>query len=510
MASTQPHAPTAPATSPLDALSDLRWVCATHLDKHRQAIVTEWAQTLRKTLELPTTSNFPDPATMALRHKELDILFRRLIASVRTNTFTELPASAVANHHEVLDHAHSLTPLLIKLNTLADITRRSIIADPTMRTVPALYYMDHVFGKLMAEATMLFAKRRRLGLNRIKEQHQQISESSVSVLNSSPVGILVTDRDGIITFFNATQETISGKQKEEVLGRKLYHNYAKRDAEPFRAAFQKAIDHGETSMFRRCRYEGSQGIQYLDVSLGPVKNVQGSITGVVQILSDVTEKALLEQKAIEQNRSLASKVKELEEAYNYIGKVNRQFSSLIDINNTISSKLSLDKILDFVVRSAAMLTKARLTTLRRLANNNTLVLMAQYGLDAQTAEKFRNVPVDKSVIGRVLQEDRSILMVDLDQETLFYLPELKQKLGLRSLVSVPLRSRGKVVGILSIHLPEKREFTMLEQNFLIALANQAALAIELEKALAPMRAAKNKQPQQYQVPPPRFMTAQTV
>jgi PAS domain S-box-containing protein len=507
MAITHTDATTAAPATPKDALTDLRWVCATHLDKHRQAIVTEWAQTLRKTLELPTTSNFPDPATMALRHKELDILFRRLIASVRVNNFTELPAAAVANHHEVLDHAHSLTPLLIKLTTLADITRRSIISDPTMRAVPALYYMDHVFGKLMAEATMLFAKRRRSSINRLQEQYRQSNEASASVLDSSPIGILVTDREGFITFFNTTQELISSKQKEAVLGKKLYHDYARRGAEPFRVAFRKAIDHGETSVFKRCRYEGSQGIQYLDVSLGPVKDVQGRITGVVQILNDVTEKAALEEKTLEQNQALTSKVKELEEAYNYIGKVNRQFSSLIDINNTISSKLSLDKILDFVVRSAAMMTKSRLTTLRRLANNNNLVLMAQYGLDEKTSERFRNVPIDKSVIGRVILEDRNILMVDLDQAELF-VPELKQTLGLRSLVSVPLRSRGKIVGVLSIHLAEKREFTMLEQNFLIALANQAALAIELEKAMAPMRAAKGDPSRPYQVPPPRFTPAQ--
>ncbi len=497
-----PHGPTNPhgttKESGLD-LKNLRWAVATHLDKYRGSIVLAWVKQLRVRLQLPTSSNVPDPATMPLRHKELDFLFRQLIRAVREQDFENLAATAAASHHEILDESAGLLPLLTKLSILADIVRRSIIADPTVRTAPALYYIDKVLAKLTTETLVLFSQRRTRGLKRLTTQYEQLKDATTSVLDSAPIGMLCTDRDGVITYFNNAQELISGKRREEALGKKLYVEYASRNAGELQGSFQRAITHGETTYFKRRRYEGELGIQYFDVTIGPIKDSHGRITGSVEILRDVTDNATLAQKSSEQNRELQSKVKELEEAYTYIGKVNRQFASLIDINATMSSKTSLDKILDFIVRSAAMMTKARLVTLRRLKNEN-MILMAEYGFDQQQQNHFKSIPVQKSVIGRVIIENRQILIVDLDDPKAdFFLPDLKDRLKLKSLVSVPLRSRGRITGVLSIHLPEKREFSNLEINFLIALANQAALAIDVERALAPIR--QNRGHGQHTEPP---------
>ena len=471
------------------SLEPLRFACATHLDKHRRTIVLAWVKQLRIRLSIPTSSNMPDPSYTALTYRALDLLYKKFLAALRDNRIKDVVGDIVANHHEVLDHQRSLQPLLVKLETLGMLIRRSIVSDPTLSHLPAIYYIDRVMSTLQVESLMLFGERRRSAIKKMVEHYKQESQAVGSVLGSCPIGILVTDKEGYITHFNTVQEKISRKKAKDVLGKRLYHEYAYREADEFREAFSQAINKNETAFFSRRQYKSSNGTQYLDITLAPVKDEHGNVNGVVQILEDVSARVDLEAKLREQNRTLTTRLSELEEAYTYIGRINRQFASLIDINTTLSSKLSLDKMLDFIVRSAAMLTKARLTTLR-LKNNNGLILAAQYGLSPEDAKRYHTVPVERSMVGRVLREGKKLLLVNLDQDTTFYWPDLKDKFKLKQLISVPLRSRGRIIGVLTIHLQEAREFSLYEQNFLIALANQAALAIDLEKAISDLRAAR--------------------
>lgn len=486
---------------PTTSLAALKRALADHISRQRPGLVQAWVTQLRQILALPAASGLPNPATQALAYKELDRLMQQLVVAIGTGNYADAVAATAANHHEPLEHVDSLAPLLIKLDLLGNTLRRSIIDDPTLVTTPTLYLLERVLSKLTTEATLEFAKRRHASVDRVNNRRDELKETLEAILNGSPIGIMVTDRAGLITYFNREQERISGVTRDQALSKKLYQDYARRAAQDVLTAFRKAIEHGTTTALPRHRYPGRKGEQVLSISIGPIRDQQGAIMGTVHVCRDVTEMAQLEGQLMQRNRELAAKVGELEEAYTYIGKVNRQFASLIDVNSTLGTQLSLDKVLDFIVRSAAMLTRGRLVTLRRLDGQH-LVLQAQYGLSAAQAAKYRDVDVEHSDIGRVIREKRQILVVDLENDPAFQWPELIQIFGLRRLVSVPLHSRGRTIGTLSIHLSEQRQFTNLELNFLIALANQAALAIDLERTLRNVRpnAARPATPVRLPVP----------
>jgi GAF domain-containing protein len=63
------------------------------------------------------------------------------------------------------------------------------------------------------------------------------------------------------------------------------------------------------------------------------------------------------------------------------------------------------------------------------------------------------------------------------EDPLFKEKELARKMGLVSILSVPMSIRDRVVGVINTYTSEPHEFTETEQNIFTTVANQAAVAI---------------------------------
>jgi signal transduction histidine kinase len=93
-------------------------------------------------------------------------------------------------------------------------------------------------------------------------------------------------------------------------------------------------------------------------------------------------------------------------------------------------------------------------------------------------------PRDAGVSGRVLREGESLLLADVQSDPLRgdfnpALAPIEERLGLHSLLFVPLRARERAVGLLTLlrHTPG-RPFTDADRRFAEDLAGRAALAME--------------------------------
>ena len=83
-----------------------------------------------------------------------------------------------------------------------------------------------------------------------------------------------------------------------------------------------------------------------------------------------------------------------------------------------------------------------------------------------------------TLIGRVVREQKLVIVEDVRTEKLYRYPELARKAGLASLLSVPLLTSQGVIGTLNIYLKYRRIFTKEETLFAQALAGHAAMALE--------------------------------
>src|SRR5258708_35528598 len=107
-----------------------------------------------------------------------------------------------------------------------------------------------------------------------------------------------------------------------------------------------------------------------------------------------------------------------------------------------------------------------------------LVATAASGLEEEVQQGVR-VPVGKGFAGRIA-EDRCVILEEVDHTEVVN-PLLFDK-GIRSLMGAPLRSGGKVIGVMHVGTLRPRRFTSQDMNVLQIAADRAATAIQALRA----------------------------
>jgi len=92
--------------------------------------------------------------------------------------------------------------------------------------------------------------------------------------------------------------------------------------------------------------------------------------------------------------------------------------------------------------------------------------------------KERSLNMNEGVVGFVASNKTPLIVENVLDEPRFKEKEMAKKLGLVSMVSVPLQVKDKkVIGVLNCFTSSHHKFSETEVNLIITVANQAAVAI---------------------------------
>ncbi|MFO7838630.1 MAG: GAF domain-containing protein [Desulfosalsimonadaceae bacterium] len=159
---------------------------------------------------------------------------------------------------------------------------------------------------------------------------------------------------------------------------------------------------------------------------------------------------------------------------------DKYIKALTEISRAINSDLYLEEILKLIVMVTAQVTGVDICSLWLMEEDKEprkLRLKATQTIDPEYV-KDRVLTVNEGVVGHVAASERPLLVKDVLEEPRFKEKEMARKMGLKSLVSVPLKVRDeKVIGVLNCFTMEYHDFTETEVNLIKAVANQAAVAI---------------------------------
>jgi len=161
----------------------------------------------------------------------------------------------------------------------------------------------------------------------------------------------------------------------------------------------------------------------------------------------------------------------------------KEFSALYEVGKSVTSTLDLDELLALITRKAAIIMNASACSLRLLDKSGCeLLLRSSYGFVSKRFHKIkRSLKVGESIAGRVVKSGRPYITNDLRKEKDYkYLSYVTEK-GLRSLITVPLVQKDKIIGVLSIYNVRLSKYTQADVKLLSMFASQAAIAIENAK-----------------------------
>ncbi|MEI6862801.1 MAG: GAF domain-containing protein, partial [Candidatus Omnitrophota bacterium] len=153
----------------------------------------------------------------------------------------------------------------------------------------------------------------------------------------------------------------------------------------------------------------------------------------------------------------------------------KHLEAISKVASTITSDLYLNDILKLIVTVTAEVMDSKICSLMLIDDKTgELVLKATQSM-SEAYNKKPNLRVGEGIAGKVARTNKPIAIYNLDEETEYISKNIAIKEGLKSLLSVPLSFKGKVIGVLNSYTSHTHKFSREEISVLTAVANQAAI-----------------------------------
>jgi two-component system, response regulator PdtaR len=156
---------------------------------------------------------------------------------------------------------------------------------------------------------------------------------------------------------------------------------------------------------------------------------------------------------------------------------DKTIEALTIISRAITSDQYLEDILRLIVLVTAEAMNSKVCSLWLLDDKTqALTIRATQSINRDYL-KIRSLKVGEGVVGYVAQNNKPYLCPNVLEDTRFKEKSLARKMGLVSLLSVPMSVREKVIGVINCYTSIPHHFSETEQNLFTTVANQAAVAI---------------------------------
>jgi PAS domain S-box-containing protein len=284
-----------------------------------------------------------------------------------------------------------------------------------------------------------------------------------ATLKSIGDGVITTDTRGCITFMNPVAEVLTGWKREEAIGRNLQEIFHVIDEETRQVALSSITDllkQGDiASLGSHILLVARDGTETpIDDSGAPIVDDRGNITGGVLVFHDISERKRAEEILRQRNQELE-----------LLNRASHAFISTLDLDRVLATVLEeVRRVLGVVACSAW------------LVDPETGGLVCQQVTDPQgkIVRGWRLAP-GQGLAGWVTQHGESLNVPDVQADSRHFKGVDQQTgLRLRSILTVPLRVKQEVIGVIQVVDAAVGRFSANHVRLVESLASTAAIAIE--------------------------------
>ncbi len=274
--------------------------------------------------------------------------------------------------------------------------------------------------------------------------------------------LLVIDRDRRLILANTAARRRLGLEKDANLspGRHCYEVLQGRETPCnyplWECPLEKVLDRGGgVTVLQPTHQEGAT--RYVSITLCPLRHGVDDKEAVIEVRRDVTAERDLEAHIVRQRHQLLT--------LNHISNAVSLFHNLDGILN-----IALEDILELVdgVAGGILLLEEK---------TQALYYRVQRGLSTRYLENDR-IALGDGLAGTAAQEGKPLLIEDIAHDPRVTPRDLVNAEGIKSAISIPLKSRDKVVGVISVFSHMTRRFSAEDASLLNSIGDYLGTAID--------------------------------
>ncbi len=306
-----------------------------------------------------------------------------------------------------------------------------------------------------------------------KDASAKLDTTLRSIIDSLEDEVLVIDNEYRVSYANSVVLNRFRDKNKSPIGDLCYRIFHSIDSPcssslwecPLRSIFES----GEIiTLIHPESYLGKN--RYIKITAYPVKADDGYVTAIVELRRDVTAERELERQILRRYHQLLA-----------LSRISSTMTGQLDLDDVL--KNALDNVLEIINGAIGGIL---------LLDDKTKMLryQVQHGLSAKYAEEMR-MSIGEGIAGRVAQTGESILLEDISKDQRPVRPDLISVEGLKSFISIPLKSREEVVGVMNIASPVVGRFDSDDISLIYSIGDYLGTAIEQTKLYS--RLARQKE-----------------
>jgi PAS domain S-box-containing protein len=166
----------------------------------------------------------------------------------------------------------------------------------------------------------------------------------------------------------------------------------------------------------------------------------------------------------------------------------RETRALVEAGRAVTASLDVERTIRVILEEARTVLGVESCGLMTFdPAGGELVSAASLDLPAEMVTQIR-LRVGEGVAGRAVAERRPVQRADLFDDDEGRYAHLRRVTGFRSMLSVPLMVGARAIGALSVFRHDVHRFSETEEALLVALSDQAAIALEHARLYAQLEA----------------------
>jgi len=151
---------------------------------------------------------------------------------------------------------------------------------------------------------------------------------------------------------------------------------------------------------------------------------------------------------------------------------------LREVGKTASGEVDIQSLLERILDFACEAVNVETASLMLAEDAGFLTIRASRGLPEKVVSGIR-IAIGDSVAGHVFQTGEPVLLLDMEEDDRFLPAGDVGQYSTRSALSLPLKVRDRVIGVLNVNNKcDGETFTATDQYFLASVAHQATMALE--------------------------------